>query len=140
MLKILIATHSRFASGIKDTAEFIVGKQKYLHSINCYVDGVDLKKEIEGFFDNVIDGDIVVLMTDLMVGSVNQQLIKYMNRPKTYLITGFNLPLLLEIVMSDESMIDESAIEEMINASKEQIILVNKFSELNMCIGEDEDD
>ncbi|MGX8701682.1 PTS sugar transporter subunit IIA [Caproiciproducens sp.] len=127
MKKILIATHGKLAEGIKHTAEMIFGPQPCLEAISCYVNNTDLLSESKQFFQKISDEDKVIVATDLFSGSVNQELSKYISQKNVFVITGFNLPMILELLMLDESMINEESIENILNFSKEQMIFVNKI-------------
>ena len=68
MKQILIATHGKMASGIRYTAELIVGKMDEITTIDAYVTPEDnVEKKFEEYF----------VFTDLMGGSVNQKLLRY---------------------------------------------------------------
>ncbi|WP_203245825.1 PTS sugar transporter subunit IIA [Sporosarcina beigongshangi] len=126
MKKILIATHGEFAEGIMSSAEIILGKQENLFFINAHVDHIPVDKKIETFLaENVSEDDNLIIITDVFGGSVNQTAIRYLSSGKVNIITGFNLPLLLELIMLNESDITPEKLKEITEKSKEQIIYVN---------------
>ena len=64
-------------------------------------------------------------------GSVNQKITLYVNDlPNVFIISGFNVPLLLELILSNKEF-SEAYIERMINKAKEEIILVKKQELIN---------
>ena len=74
MKQILIATHGKMASGIRYTAELIVGKMAELTTIDAYVTPEDnVEKKFEEYFAQH-ENDRIFVFTDLMGGSVNQKL------------------------------------------------------------------
>ena len=69
---------------------------------------------------------MIIVLTDLFGGSVNQSVMSYLGKKKIFLITGFNLALLLEVMMmyADES-VSEDRLRSIIEGSKQQIMYVN---------------
>lgn len=98
--KIIIATHGRFASGILQSAELILGKQDDIAAICCYVEkGIDYANVINNEIDKALsEYDQLIVITDLLGGSVNNEFVKRINEKKLILLTGLSLPLLLEIL------------------------------------------
>ena len=126
MRKILIASHGNLAQGFKSAAKIIVGKEENIESINAYVEEVNLNEQIENYFSSLNPQDELVIFSDMFGGSVNQSLMQKLSRPNTHLITGTNLPVFLEILLTDDSEpLTSSAINSIISGSKEQLIHVN---------------
>ena len=97
MKQILIATHGKMASGIRYTAELIVGKMAEITTIDAYVTPEDnVEKKFEEYFAQH-ENDRIFVFTDLMGGSVNQKLLGYSQKENVTLITGTNLPVLMQI-------------------------------------------
>lgn len=100
MKHVLIATHGKMASGIRYTAEMIAGEQTDVTTMDAYVDAeIDLEKELDHYFMER-KGERIIVLTDLMGGSVNQKLMQYAAKDeKITLITGINLPMLIQIFL-----------------------------------------
>ncbi len=128
MRKYLIATHGSFAAGILSSLEMIAGKNENISTIEAYTDG---NKSIDGQIDSVIekleDNDELIIFTDLMGGSITNQLLKYTLRKKTYIVSGVNLPLLLDITLAETDTPASEVIESAIENAREQILFVNKL-------------
>lgn len=125
MKKILVATHGDFAKGILSASSIIVGKKDRVSTINAYTEDKLLKKAIDDFFETVQEDDEVIVLSDIFGGSVNQGIMPYMN-DRVYMITGVNLPLLLEILlMNDEQRVDVEDLRRLVCESGKQVILVN---------------
>ena len=124
MKQILIATHGKMASGIRYTAELIVGKMAEITTIDAYVTPEDnVEKKFEEYFaqhvnDNIFD------FTDLMGGSVNQKLLGYSQKENVTLITGTNLPVLMQVMMADDDVTEEE-IQEFIDDAREELQVVD---------------
>lgn len=124
MKKILIATHGNLASGAKSTLEFLVGNIVDITCIDAYVDpDENLIDILENYFSKIDADDEVIVFTDIKGGSVNQKIIQYIMKPNIFLITGFNLPILLELAIMDKKITVES-LEEMIDICKNQLELI----------------
>ena len=66
MKQILIATHGKMASGIRYTAELIVGKMAEITTIDAYVTPEDnVEKKFEEYFAQH-ENDRIFVFTDLM--------------------------------------------------------------------------
>ena len=125
MNKILIITHSTYAEGIANAIKFFKYDIDNVYYINAYVEDQEFEKALIVKLNEIGTEDLIVL-SDLLGGSVNQVALKLMNEYKYKLITGVNLPLVLELAFSQEKMNDEKIIA-MIEHAKEQLIYMNKY-------------
>lgn len=124
MRKILIATHGKMASGVKYTAELLLGQMADITTIDAYVNPEDNPEaEMEAFFQKTA-GEQVVVLTDLQGGSVNQKLLKYSEDPNVILITGFNLAILIQVMMAPEPITAED-VGRFIEDSRQELKLVS---------------
>lgn len=125
MKKVLIATHGKMASGIKRTAELLLGEMVDITTIDAYVEpDVDIEKQMEEFFERKEPEEQVFVFTDLQGGSVNQKLLPYSADANVILITGFNLPMLLQILMAEEP-VSRSEIEEYLQEARQEMKMVS---------------
>lgn len=124
MKQILIATHGKMASGIRYTAELIVGKMAEITTIDAYVTPEDnVEKKFEEYFARH-ENDRIFVFTDLMGGSVNQKLLGYSQKENVTLITGTNLPVLMQVMMADDD-VTEDEIREFIDDAREELQVVD---------------
>lgn len=98
-MKIVLASHSNLAQGMKDTAEFIMGKQENLSAITAYVDEkVDFSAQLRALISEMAE-EPIIFISDLLGGSVNRVITETIaGKENQFLIAGMNLPLVLEIV------------------------------------------
>jgi len=128
MRKVLIATHAQMAEGIKSTAEFIIGEKNNLTFINAYINDIPFKDELDHFKKDLNEEDELVILTDILAGSVNQEVTQLTDRPHTHVITGVNLPLVLGIALAnDTTYLDADQLNKIIADAKDAIIYVNEF-------------
>lgn len=123
---ILLATHGRFAEGIKSSIELIMGKVENLETMNCYCDNEVKTSEIiqKTVSEFNYDTAKLLVVTDLFGGSVNNEFIKYIDDYPFILVTGLSLPLLLQLIMHSEKL-DEETINEIIENAKNFTLCCN---------------
>lgn len=128
MRKYLIATHGTFASGIKSSLGIIVGEIENLYLIQAYVEeNKSLQNEIEEVAEQIGPDDELIVFTDLMGGSITNQILQYALKVNIFIVAGINLPLLLDIMLADSDIPILEVIETGIRNAKEQIVFVNKL-------------
>lgn len=124
MKQILIATHGKMASGIRYTAEMIVGKMAGITAIDAYVTPEDnVEEQFEAYFREHAE-DRIIVFTDIMGGSVNQRLMKYADRPNVTLITGTNLAVLIQVLIAGDD-VDEAMVREFVSAARQELQVVS---------------
>ena len=123
-MKILVIGHGRFAEGVKSAAQIIVGDLSEVTFMNTYVDDIDFHVELDKYFSNNTN---ILVLTDLFGGSVNQAIMQYITKENIEIITGVNIPLVLEILLSITGK--NLDIREIVSNAKEQIMFVNDVLE-----------
>ena len=123
MKRILIATHGKMASGIRYTAELIVGQVAEIDTIDAYVTPEDNVEEKFREYFQKYEQDRIIVFTDLMGGSVNQKLVEYSKRENVTLVTGTNLPVLMQVMLADDDVIDDE-IQEYIEDARNELQMV----------------
>lgn len=123
MTEVVIATHGYLAKGLKDSIEFILGKQEKLMAVPAYTDDcLDPKSKFKQVIAEFQNEDIV-FATDVFGGSVNNDLQQLCHgRNNLHLVTGVNMPMLLQLMMSLNGGSTETAIEESVEAGKKGIV------------------
>ena len=136
MVRYIFASHYRMADGLKETVEFLTSVKENLYTISAYVtEDYNIEEEIKKIFDGFQKDDNVVVMTDVLSGSVNQKFIPYMGE-NVFLITGINVPLAMELVLRPEECINKEQLSQSIEMAKETIQFVN---EINAIIDDDDE-
>ena len=123
MYQFIIATHGLFAEGIKNSIEIILGKFENLSTLSCYTDSnFNLKKEI----DEILNKEVIVI-TDIFGGSVNNLFMEEIPLNKNiHLITGLNLPLVLNLLGEQENyLIPEELIQNSMEISSDAVKYCN---------------
>jgi fructoselysine and glucoselysine-specific PTS system IIA component len=126
MRKFLIATHGTFAGGIRSSLEMIIGRQEHLHLIQAYVEeNKGLEEELETLLTGLSEGDELIIFTDLLGGSVTNQVLRHALKENVHIVSGINLPLLVEVLMADPEEPVTEVIANAIQAAKDQLVYVN---------------
>lgn len=104
MRQIVIASHAHFATGILESIELLAGKQDNVRAVSFFVDGNDdVAAMANRIVADVPAGDDLVVVTDILGGSVNNEFLKAMQtHDNVYLATNANLPFLLQLVLASE--------------------------------------
>lgn len=136
MLNIIVATHGNFAKGILDSIKLICGEQKNMTYFCAYVDGdmengeTEITSKLIELLDSFPKDDEIVVLVDLLGGSVCNEFIKLTGHRPFHLIAGLNLGLLMQFVFApDDLTLDK--IEEIINNARESIVYVNQLVDTN---------
>lgn len=126
MRKFLIASHAQLAQGFLSAANLICGEIERISFINAYIDEISLKTQLDQYFSTVTKEDEVIVMTDLVFGSVNNECVPYIASHGIKLLSGVNLALILSLLTEEESTIfDDAFLEKCISEAKDQIKYIN---------------
>lgn len=128
MRKFLIATHGRFASGIKSSLDMIIGEQDNIFVLDAYTENnVPIQDHLDDILKEIEIGDELVVFTDIMGGSITNQIIQRINSSNAHIVSGVNLPLLIEVVLSDPNEDLQKVLDDAIENAKTQIVYVSKL-------------
>lgn len=125
-MKMLLVSHGKLAEGMKDVlANFLAMGDVATASVSIDK-GVDgLKGEVNKFLAGCEEGEQVVVCSDLLGGSPNQNVMPLASRPNTWLVTGMNLPLVMQLAMAGE--VDHDRLQAIVGESRDAILIVNDF-------------
>lgn len=139
MIQFIVATHGKFAEGIKTSIELIIGNIDNLEILNCYMtQNFNLKEEVEFILKKYPKEELVIL-TDIFGGSVNNEFLENISNYKNLnIVSGVNLPLILTLI---EKQNDYDNIKELIRESIEECSnsLIYCNDELEKKIEEDQE-
>jgi mannose/fructose-specific phosphotransferase system component IIA len=126
--KFLIATHGAFAKGISSSLDIIIGPMENVFLLQAYLDeNKGIEEELTGLLGNVREDDEWVIFSDLLGGSITNQVLQVALRENVHVVAGFNLPVLLEVLLADTNDPIEEVIEQAIIQAREQLVYVNKL-------------
>lgn len=140
MRRFIFASHHYLAYGLKDTVDFLTSKARTIHDINAYVEDKeqDLEIRVKELFDTFDSQDEVIVLTDLLGGSVYQKFYPYIS-DRVHVLCGMNLPMAMSMVLAGEDVpFTETRITEIVEECKNQIVYVNKLSSASAMDCDDE--
>lgn len=115
MIGILIVTHGKFGQELLKSAELIIGKQENVLTLGLeHGDSIEeLNDKVKTSIEKLDEGDGVLVLTDLFGGSPSNVVAKNMEQLNFHSLTGVNLPMLIEALITRE-IVD---IEELVNSA-----------------------
>ena len=122
MRQVILASHHKFAQGLADTLEFLGAKCDF-HVICAYVDDTPLEPQVETVFDAISPDDEVLVLTDILAGSVNQKFLPYV-APNVFVVAGVNVVLAMELCLAPAPLTAEG-IQNAIDMAGQSIKLLN---------------
>ncbi len=135
MQKIIVVTHGKLASGIKNTLEMLVGDASELQVVMQADQGqVKFEEELSACLANKEDEYLV--FTDIEGGSPAQTMLKlkYQLQARAIIISGLSLPMLLEAYLL------RNTIELQELADKVQLTGQTSIKQLDLVFEASEDD
>lgn len=122
----IFASHGTLARGVLDSVELILGKQTDISTLCAYVEEQrDLTEQIAELMQRIPDEDEIVAITDIFAGSVNNEFVRFLQRPRFHLVAGLNLPLVIDLLISGDEPDTRKLIEEALISSRESIQYCN---------------
>ena len=126
--KFLIATHGTFSAGAQSSLDMIIGAVPHVFIIQAYLDeNIVIEQQIREVLEQISDKDELVIFSDIMGGSVTNQLLQQALKPNIHILSGFNLPLLIDVMLADQETPVKEAIHSAIENAKEQMVYVNEL-------------
>lgn len=126
---IVIASHSTLAQGMANALKFFEGDSLKLTVLSAYIDNKPIEGQIEEIFNQFNKDDEVIVLTDLLGGSVNQKFFPYISRPHTHIIAGMNLSLAMAITMEPvEGYLTSEKIQSIVSDAQNQVKYVNELA------------
>ena len=130
--KFLIVSHGAFAGGIRSALELIAGAVGGLYVLQAYLDeNKPVEDELAHLLDGVGAGEEWVVFTDLLGGSITNQVLRVAaglpEGRNIHVVAGVNLPLVIEVVLSDPEMPVEEVLAEAVVRARDQLVYVNGF-------------
>jgi fructoselysine and glucoselysine-specific PTS system IIA component len=122
--KFLIVSHGGLARGVKSSLDLIAGAIDEVYVLEAYV---EVNNPIEEELSRLFAEEEVewVVFSDLLGGSVTNQVVRAGNGKAVHVVAGFNLPLVIEVVLSDPGLPVEEILGEAISRAREQLVYVN---------------
>lgn len=125
MIGIVIVSHGNFAEHLIKSAELIVGKQEKIAPVHL-LEGESpelFKEKLSKAVKNVKSTDGVLILADLFGGSTAKTAARFLfESEKVAVVTGVNMPMLLEVLLNRKHKDLKSLVKIAIEAGKNGII------------------
>jgi mannose/fructose-specific phosphotransferase system component IIA len=131
MRHFLTASHGPLAGAILKSAAFIGDVIAGVSVIEVMMEdsGDTIRERVESVFSAYGEEDEIIAMTDVFGGNVTNILTEYIGRRRLHLITGMNLAMILEALLSDPSMDTETLVDRLCRSGREGVKHVNYLME-----------
>ena len=128
--KFLIVSHGALAGGFRSALELITGANGDVFVLQAYLEeNKPVEEELARLLQGAGAEEEWVVFTDLLGGSITNQVLRVMTelpgRDAIHIVAGVNLPLVIEVVLSDpEAPVDE-LLSEAVARARDQLVYVN---------------
>jgi PTS system mannose-specific IIA component/PTS system mannose-specific IIB component len=134
MISVIVGTHGIFSEEILKSAEMIFGSQENIGSVTFNPgEGIDsLVEKYNNLINRLDSKEGVLFMVDLFGGSpFNAASIIAMKNENMEIVTGVNLPMILEVLGSREFLNLQELVQIALNSGKDAIKILTKNAEID---------
>lgn len=125
MRRIVLASHGRLAAGMLDSLGMIAGAQDGVQALCAYTPEVpDLGEALGELVRELDKGDELVIVTDVLGGSVNNEAAQFVGARGVHVVTGMNLGFVLSLVLGDAPT-TEQLIDECLAGARAQLVRID---------------
>jgi PTS system mannose-specific IIA component len=103
MVNFIIISHGKLAEGLLNASQMIIGPQEKVRTLSLTPDqSIDtFKTELTALLDEIDNGEETLILADLFGGTpANTAASLTADKENTEVITGINLPILIELLSS----------------------------------------
>lgn len=124
MVGLIVATHGNTGLELVRSAEMFSGPLDYCKTwaLNPGDDIEDGEKILEEYVDQLDEGDGVLIMTDLFGGTPSNLTLKISMRKNVGILTGVNLPMLIQFVSERETQTLDQLVKECMETGQSGIL------------------
>ena len=102
-----------------------------IYTICAYVkEGITLESQINELFDSFPEDDEMIVVTDIFGGSVNNEFMQRLQNRRFWLVSGMNLPLVIQLAMAEDGGCISESIKEALETGREMICFCNPMVEV----------
>nr|WP_300326163.1 PTS sugar transporter subunit IIA [uncultured Anaerostipes sp.] len=124
MVGLIVATHGNTGLELVKSAEMFSGPLDHCKTwaLNPGDDIEDGEKILEEYVDQLDEGDGVLIMTDLFGGTPSNLTLKISMRKNVGILTGVNLPMLIQFVSERETQTLDQLVKECMETGQSGIL------------------
>lgn len=135
MYEIIVATHGKLSEGFRDTIDMVMGERKGVYFIEfSQNDEVEnIREKFINTINSIKNENEILILTDLFGGTPCNTAIKIAleSKLKIRILSGVNLPMLIEAVLNQDNILDE-VIESILSSSKQGIMNIDFNSQVSI--------
>ena len=124
-LHLILATHGPLAKGFAESIQFILKPENPIHTICAFTEAPNPGEAFDALCASIPETDTIIVMTDIIGGSVNKDIAQRLSQRRFYLIAGVNLACLLELAAATEEEISDAFIRDTVQAAQATVTYVN---------------
>lgn len=123
MKALIVATHGNLSKELVRSAEMVAGPIQNCHiwTLNPEDNVTENERQMKEVIDGLDEKEGIFIMLDLLGGTPSNLILKNTRGKDVTILTGVNLPMILEFVMSKETLSTESLLEACEDAAKNGI-------------------
>ncbi|MCD6413362.1 MAG: PTS sugar transporter subunit IIA [Elusimicrobia bacterium] len=127
-MKIIIAAHGEIAGHLKEAVENLVGRTDKLYAVDFRLSSspAELRNSMKEIVDIPPADEEVFILTDFFGGSPCNCACWFLDRDNVWIVSGVNLPMLIELMVKKNKVPPARLCEEIIKAAKDSIVDVKK--------------
>ena len=131
MIGIVVAAHGKMSKGLIGTSKLIVGHAENITSVDLLEgEGPEsLREKLQKAIKSLDSGEGVMVLLDLYGGTPSNVSALLARELNVEVVSGVNLPMLLEVIMRRKSQTLKELREIAINAGREGIRSINEIVE-----------
>ena len=138
MRRFVMMTHGKMAEGLRQSLTLFLGEEHPFEAVSCYLDDPPAADQIAAWFSTLAPEDEAVVLTDIVGGSVCQLVMPYLSRPQTFVLGGFNFPMLLQLACLPEAALNDETLHQLVESCRPSIAYVNEFNAASAARSDDE--
>lgn len=129
MRHFMFVSHGELAKGFVSMIEIIMGKMNNLSYFCGYLPGDDstVQEAVADNLKSLASNDELIILTDLMGGSVNTESMNFIADSRVHVITGTNASLLLVLLTASPEEPTRELIERAVEESRRGIVYCNSL-------------
>lgn len=124
--KIILASHGKLAEGFLDTLTLLGADTASVEYLDFYDEDGATEADAIRLLQETDEDTLLVIFTDIMFGSVNQMFLRLaanIEKKNIRIITGFNLPVALAVIMAEDPLTDDKLCQ-LVSDGREQLLLM----------------
>lgn len=122
---LILCSHSNLCKGMLDTLALFSMKDEHVFAVPFYTGELDGEIQLCQISEQLDPEDVTIIVTDVAAGSVNQIVSRlFLGKKNFYILSGMNLPLLMEIFMLSPDEVNEGSLRECLEHAREGVIYV----------------